>query len=132
MQNRSMPSGDVIPEIPYRNIAEAVVWLSGAFGFKERLRIADHRAQVSVGTGSFVAVQGNSEAGKASTMIRVSDIDSHYGTAVAFGARVFGPPETYPYGERQYSAEDLAGHRWVFSQSVADVDPADWGGKLVT
>ena len=132
MQNRSMPPGDVIPEIPYRDISEAVSWLSSAFGFQERLRIADHRAQISVGTGSFVVVQGNPEAGKVATMIRVSDIDSHYSTAVAFGAHVFGPPETYPYGERQYSTEDLAGHRWVFSQSVADVDPADWGGQLIT
>ena len=132
MQNRSMPPGDVIPEIPYLNLSEAVSWLSGAFGFKERLRIADHRAQVSVGSGSFVAVQGNPEAGKVSTMIRVSDIDTHYKIAVEFGVRVFGQPETYPYGERQYSAEDFAGHRWIFSQSVADIDPADWGGKLVT
>ncbi|MCC7241898.1 MAG: nuclear transport factor 2 family protein [Acidobacteria bacterium] len=48
----------------------------------------------------------------------------------AHGAAVAGPPATFPFGERQYSAHDLAGHRWTFSQSVADVDPADWGGQL--
>ncbi len=41
------------------------------------------------------------------------------------------PPTDYPYGERQYTAEDLGGHRWTFSQSLADADPADWAGMLV-
>jgi len=29
-------------------------------------------------------------------------------------------------------AVDLGGHRWDFSQSIADVDPASWGGELLT
>jgi uncharacterized glyoxalase superfamily protein PhnB len=37
----------------------------------------------------------------------------------------------HPYGERQYTAEDPGGHRWTFSESIADVDPADWGGTLI-
>lgn len=32
---------------------------------------------------------------------------------------------------RQYAATDPAGHRWSFSQSIADVDPSAWGGELV-
>ena len=39
-------------------------------------------------------------------------------------------PTDQMYGERQYNAEDLAGHRWTFTQTLADVDPADWGGQL--
>ena len=46
--------------------------------------------------------------------------------------RISDPPTDYPYGERQYNAEDIGGHRWTFSQSIADVDPAEWGGVLVT
>jgi hypothetical protein len=38
-------------------------------------------------------------------------------------------PADYPYGERQYSVEDFAGHRWTFTQSIADVAPEEWGGK---
>lgn len=130
MQNRSMPPGDVIPELPYPDIAEAAAWLSAAFGFRERLRIADHRAQISVGSGSVIVVNA-APSGPGSVMVRVADVDAHYQTASAHGARVSGPPTTYPYGERQYSAVDLVGHRWTFSQSIADVDPADWGGQLV-
>ena len=29
--------------------------------------------------------------------------------------------------ERQYSAEDPGGHIWTFSESIADVDPAELG-----
>jgi hypothetical protein len=34
-------------------------------------------------------------------------------------------------GRRTRYAEDLAGHRWTFSQSIADVDPQEWGGMLL-
>lgn len=131
MQNRSMPSGDVIPELPYADVAEASAWLCAAFGFRERLRIADHRIQISVGSGAVVAVQADPSFGTCSVMVRVADVDAHYQAAVAHGAQVSGHPATQPYGERQYGARDLAGHRWIFSQSVADVDPADWGGQLI-
>lgn len=130
MHNRSMPPGDVIPELPYANVAEAAAWLCAAFGFRERLRIGGHRVQLLVGSGAVVAVQA-APSGPCSVMVRVADVDAHYQAARAFGAEVSGPPATYPYGERQYGARDLAGHRWVFSQSVADVDPADWGGQVV-
>jgi hypothetical protein len=33
--------------------------------------------------------------------------------------------------EHQYTAQDLGGHRWTSSRSIADVDPAEWGGMLV-
>lgn len=36
-------------------------------------------------------------------------------------------PADYSYGDRQYGAEDLAGHRWDFSE-IADVTPEEWGG----
>jgi uncharacterized glyoxalase superfamily protein PhnB len=47
--------------------------------------------------------------------------------ARAFGARIISPPATYPFGERQYTAEDTEGHRWSFTQSVADIAPGAWG-----
>jgi len=41
-------------------------------------------------------------------------------------------PADYPYGERQYTAEDLAGHVWTFSLSINDVAPEEWGGRTGT
>jgi uncharacterized glyoxalase superfamily protein PhnB len=68
--------------------------------------------------------------GSPSVMVRVADVDAHHARAAAAGADTSGTPTTYPYGERQYGAQDFAGHGWVFTQTVADVDPADWGGQL--
>jgi uncharacterized glyoxalase superfamily protein PhnB len=62
-------------------------------------------------------------------MVRVPDVDEHCERARQHGAQIVSPPADYPYGERQYSADDPDGHRWTFSQSIADVDPREWGGE---
>ena len=51
--------------------------------------------------------------------------------ARSHGARILAEPADYPYGERRHSAEDPFGHRWTFTESIADVNPAEWGGMLV-
>ena len=61
-------------------------------------------------------------------MVRVDDVDRHHERAKQRGARIARPPADYPYGERQYTAEDFAGRRWTVSQSIADVAPEEWGG----
>jgi uncharacterized glyoxalase superfamily protein PhnB len=48
----------------------------------------------------------------------------------ANGAAIVREPADYPFGERQYSCRDLGGHLRTFSQSIADIAPADWGGEL--
>lgn len=127
--NRSMPDAAVLPQLAYPDVAAAAEWLARAFGFAVRLRIGGHRVQMTVpGGGGLVITRG--DASPSSVMVRVADVDAHHARAVAAGADVSGPPVTYPYGERQYAARDFAGHGWVFSQTVADVDPADWGGEL--
>ncbi|MBS1800082.1 MAG: VOC family protein [Acidobacteria bacterium] len=136
LANRSMPSSTVIPELAYPDLTQAIDWLTSAFGFTLRLRIADHRAQLTIGDGAIVIVQ-HPRAGEItpiahSLMVRVPDVDAHYANAVAQGARIIRTPETYPYGERQYTAADHIGRSWTFSQSIADVDPHDWGGTLGT
>jgi uncharacterized glyoxalase superfamily protein PhnB len=131
--NRSMPPGPVIPELPYADVPAAARWLCNAFGFRERLRIGAHRIQLHVGAGAIVVVEASATSGASGcrVMVPVADVDAHHARAVAAGARVVGEPTTYPFGERQYSALDVGGHRWTFSQSVADSDPATWGGELV-
>lgn len=124
-----MPDSTVIPVLIYRDVASAVAWLSEAFGFTVRLRIGDHRAQLHAGNGALVIAQGEAIAERGhAVMIRVADVDAHCATATAHGARVVNALATFRYGERQYSAIDPWGHVWTFSQSVADVDPSEWGG----
>jgi uncharacterized glyoxalase superfamily protein PhnB len=135
--NRSIPRATVIPEPAYRDVSEAADWLCETFGFTLRVRIANHRAQLKVGDGAVVvmelpsSVPGASSVRTHSVMVRVDDVDAHHQRALAKGARVHGPPTTYPFGERQYGVVDLGGHQWVFTQSVADVAPDEWGGSAV-
>jgi uncharacterized glyoxalase superfamily protein PhnB len=129
MVNRSIPRSTVIPEVPYPNIGQAIDWLCNAFGFTLRIRIADHRAQLNVGDGAVALIEANpNNPSRCSVLVRVDALDTHHERAVRNGARIVRVPTDYPYGERQYTAEDFAGNRWTFSQSIADVDPADWGG----
>jgi uncharacterized glyoxalase superfamily protein PhnB len=134
LANRSMPRCTIIPELAYVDVGEAVDWLCAAFGFTLRLRIANHRAQLNVGDGAMVVTERRADAGDASldvahsVMVRVDDVDGHCERAGRHGARIVRPPTSYPFGERQYTAEDLAGHRWTFSQSIADIAPEEWGG----
>ena len=128
-----MPPGPVIPELTYADVPAAAQWLCTAFGFVERLRIFSHRIQLHVGSGAVVVVEAGTGGASVGSrvMVPVADVDAHCATAVAAGAQVVGEPTTYPFGERQYSVLDPGGHRWTFSQTVADSDPATWGGELI-
>jgi uncharacterized glyoxalase superfamily protein PhnB len=134
-KNRSIPFCTVIPELAYPDVAAAADWLCAAFGFTVRLRIANHRVQLNVGSDGAVVVtelRGNGGADFAhSVLVRVEDVHAHHDRAKAHGAEIIRSPQEYPYGERQYSAQDPGGHVWTFTQSIADVDPGDWGGEAV-
>jgi uncharacterized glyoxalase superfamily protein PhnB len=48
--------------------------------------------------------------------VSVDDIDAHYERAVAAGATILSElKENTGIGQRQYGAEDLEGHRWMFA-----------------
>jgi uncharacterized glyoxalase superfamily protein PhnB len=143
--NRSMPPSTVIPVLVYEDVNEASEWLCDTFGFEERWHAGNHRAQLAIGDGAvMIGERRVAEAHESadptifraprrgevshSIMVRIEDLDAHYVHARESGARILRPPEDFPYGERQYTAEDLAGHRWTFSQSIADVAPEEWGG----
>ena len=131
INNRSMPHSTIIPVLGYDNVRDAAEWLKRVFGFTERLRIADHRVQLSYETGDLVVVKSAPASGGHSIMVRVADVDAHYLQSRKADADILGEPTTFPYGERQYTVADIGGHVWTFSQSVADVDPSSWGGTLV-
>jgi uncharacterized glyoxalase superfamily protein PhnB len=127
--NRSMPPGVIIPELPYEDVNAAADWLCQAFGFRKRLQIGNHRCQLSFGQGSVVVIERH-EPGTSSVLVHVDNVDNHFERVKQFGARIINAPTDYPFGERQYTAEDIGGHRWTFSQTIADVDPVTWGGEL--
>ena len=83
MQNRSIPSATLIPELGYADVCAAATWLCDTFGFAERLRIADHRIQLTLGAGALVVIEGPNEPdpAHASTHVmrlRVENIDAMF------------------------------------------------------
>jgi uncharacterized glyoxalase superfamily protein PhnB len=130
--NRSMPRCTVIPVLAYEDVGTAIEWLCTRFGFTERWRAGDHRAQLNVGDGAIVVSAQHEPPQPApsrhSILVRFEDVDRHHDHARQHGARILTPPTDHPYGERQYSVEDLGGHQWTFSQSIADLAPEEWGG----
>jgi uncharacterized glyoxalase superfamily protein PhnB len=131
VENRTMPPCTVIPELVYDDVLAAVDWLRDNFGFAVRWTAGDHRAQVSIGTCTVAITEprtSNALPGSRSVLVRVPDAAAHHQRARARGVNILRDPEDFAYGERQYTAEDLGGHHWTFSQSIADVAPEDWGG----
>src|SRR5579863_8204688 len=138
--NRSIPQATVIPVLIYPDVRAAVAWLSEAFGFRERVQIGeDHRSQLALGDGAVIIGDVRHDrtpprAGEVthSVIVRVEDVDRHCEQARTQGARIIEEPTEYPFGERQYTAQDPAGHQWTFSQTLADVAPEEWGGITVS
>ena len=137
--NRSAPTATVTPILIYGEVEKAIDWLCGAFGFKERLRAPGRdgrisHAQIAVAEGAvMLGLRGGPfqppRRGELAQYVHVNvdDVDQHFERAKRFGARIVEPPTDMPFGERQYTAEDHEGHRWTFSQHVADVAPEEWG-----
>lgn len=140
--NRSAPSATVVPVLVYDDVGQAADWLCGAFGFTERLRYTGRHGRVTHAQLAIAecAVMLGAQGGEFRpprpaevnqyVVVHVDDVDQHFERAKHFGAKMRHPPADQPFGERQYTAEDHAGHRWTFSPPVAVVALEDWGARV--
>ncbi len=139
--NRSAPKATVVPILVYEDVEKAIRWLCDTFGFTERLRagapggVVSH-AQLNVGDGAVMVGRQGAEfraprPGEVSqyVVVHIPNVDAHFERARQGGASILTPPADMPFGERQYTVEDPWGHRWTFSQSVADVPLEAWGAR---
>ena len=126
-QNRSVPPCTVIPVLIYPDPGAAAEWLSQAFGFTVRLRIANHRIQMKAGEGCVTIAEGTAAPNDSHVIqVRIEDADRHCERARRNGAVIVSEPQDHAYGERQYNAKDFLGHGWDFTETIADVAPEDW------
>jgi uncharacterized glyoxalase superfamily protein PhnB len=133
----------VIPMLSYEDCDAAAAWLVNAFGFREHERYADDDGRVTHVTltyGDGVVMIGWPSADYESPRhhaegceqarrwlevpyvvdgvhVEVDDVETHFERARQAGARILSELDE-AYGERRYRAEDLEGHRWMFSQST--------------
>jgi uncharacterized glyoxalase superfamily protein PhnB len=137
--NRSAPRATVVPVLVYEDVSKAIDWLCNTFGFKERLRAGAPggrvtHSQLDIGDGAvMLGLQGGefrsprpNEVTQYVT-VHVSSVDEHFEHTRQCGARILKSPANMPFGERQYTVEDLGGHRWTFSESIEDAALEKWG-----
>ena len=132
----------VIPMLSYEEAGRVADWIAEAFGFQETGRWSDDDGRVThvnmeldggevmLGYPSpdYQSPKHHAEtcehARKWSETpyvvdgvhVSVDDIDAHYERAKAAGAKILSEPEDNPdAGQRQYRAEDIEGHRWMFA-----------------
>jgi uncharacterized glyoxalase superfamily protein PhnB len=123
----------VIPVLTYNDIQAAHDFLVNAFGFNGG---GVHR------NAEGQAVNGEVRAGEATIwlhremaehrlispldadiansglFVHVDNVDAHFERARAAGALIDSQPVDQPYGQREYGARDLEGHRWWFAAPV--------------
>lgn len=141
-ENRSAPCDGVMPHLLYRNVAQALTWLTATFGFVEYYRYTGPDGAVSnalMRVGAGWAMLGSLNSGEQlaregrppqSVVVFVADADAHFERTRSSGAKVLAAPADAVFGERQYAVEDPEGHQWFFSQHVRDVSPEEWGASL--
>ena len=119
------------PYLYYENGAEAMDWLAKAFGFRERMRVAEDDGTIrhaEMEFGDAVIMLGTPAGHKSPAhlgqvtvgmYVRVDDVDAHYKHAKAAGAEVENEPTNQDYGDRSYGVRDLEGHQWWFYTPVS-------------
>jgi uncharacterized glyoxalase superfamily protein PhnB len=120
----------VIPLLVYEDLAAAHDFLVEAFGFESGGVSRDNEgravhAEVRAGAATIWLHRVASEhdvgsprqTGVASSgiVVLVDDVDQHFQRARAAGAHIDNEPVDQPYGQREYGARDLEGHRWWFA-----------------
>ena len=120
----------VIPLLVYKDISAAHDFLVKAFGFEAggvernpegQVIHGEVRAgQTPIWLHRVTAEHGlDSQAGASGGLVvHVDDVDAHCQRARAAGARIDSEPQNQPYGQREYGARDLEGHRWWFAERM--------------
>jgi uncharacterized glyoxalase superfamily protein PhnB len=124
----------VIPVLTYQDIPAAHDFLVNAFGFTGggvhrnaegqpihgEVRAGDveiwlHRVTTEHRLNSPLVT----DVANFGLFVRVDNVDAHEERAREAGALIDSQPVDQPYGQREYGARDLEGHRWWFATRLA-------------
>lgn len=120
----------IVPVLTYRDIVAAHDFLVEAFGFEaggvHRTPEGDVvHGEVRAGAATVWLHRVTAEhhldsplgvdVANSGLVVHVDDVDAHCARARAAGARVESDPVDQPYGQREYEARDIEGHRWWFA-----------------
>lgn len=122
----------LMPAMRYRKAAEAIDWLSNAFGFERHAVYANPdgaiaHAELTLDGGMIMLGTGKDDefgrgfappeelGGKETrnVYIVVKDAEAAFARAQAAGAQVIRPLQDTGYGSREFSVKDPEGHSWT-------------------
>ena len=122
----------IIPYLFYRDLADALSFLSKAFGFRRFGRPMRGKSgkltHAAMKFGSDLVMMGypgskykNPKTLRQATQslyVNVDDVDKHFARAKKAGAKILEEPLDTLYGHRRYGAEDPEGHQWYFAHEL--------------
>ena len=114
----------VAPVFQVEDVAAAAEYYRDKLGFEVRLLMGEPPVYATTGRGDAAihfskaeqTASGNSPVGN--VYVFVSHVDGLYEELTARDVKVVAELETYPYGMREFSIEDLNGYRLCFGESV--------------
>ncbi|WP_127105437.1 VOC family protein [Pararhodobacter zhoushanensis] len=130
----------VTPYLVAKGAEKALAFYVQAFGAVEEFRMTDPgdgrigHAELTIGTSrimlsdeypDFGAVSPDTLGGTAVTLhLATEAVDADVARAADAGATVLRAPADQSFGERTATVMDPFGHRWILSQTVETVTPA--------
>lgn len=118
----------IFASLTYDDPAAAIEWLCRAFGFETHLTVKDDEGRLShielrfgpdilmvdpVRDGQTMRSPRSLPAQSQFICLAVEDVDSHFESARAAGAKIDRPPFDTHYGARIYTCRDHEGHVWT-------------------
>jgi catechol 2,3-dioxygenase-like lactoylglutathione lyase family enzyme len=107
----------VLPELPFDNVAATVTYYCDVLGFRvnyqqDGLGVLD-RDTITI----LLRARSGEHKGTGLFYVYVDDADALYAELLEKGSRVQGPPDSRPWGLRDFSVLDLEGNRITFAQT---------------
>lgn len=107
------PIGQPVPELPVADVVRAQQHYRDALGF-EIGWLDDEIGAVSRGSVAIFFRKRTPPFEPTVHWVFAEEIDATYRELQASGAKIVEPLETKPWGLRQFTVEDLDGHRFYF------------------
>ncbi len=143
-----MSSSQVIPYLTVHDGAAALEFYAAAFGSVEVSRVVMDvdtgqlgHAEIRIGDATIFLSDEFPEMGVVSPRrlggtavalhVQVDDVDAVFATAIAAGAQAQAKPADQPHGARHGVLVDPFGHRWMLSQQIEHVPPAEYRKRML-
>src|SRR6266852_2501901 len=140
--NRSVPTDTVLPHVVYRDVAEAIDWLTKTFGFEEHYRYGEPGGEVSgaqmhLGNAWIMVFKARARWGSPAQLghgtqsltVFVEDVDGHFRRTKAAGAKIVEELHETEYGETAVWSGRFRGTSLALLAACARHDSGGMGGR---